>query len=110
MRAGRYTRLARCNHALVFAVSVVVTTRATFPSDGVLRRRPHSTTIPSDFRCTAVVLAVSLVESRCPDGVCADEAPVLRASPWTRAALPIPRDPAPVVSDRPGAVVAFAVT
>ena len=41
MRAGGYTRLARCNHALVFAASVVVTTPGTLPSDGVLRRRPH---------------------------------------------------------------------
>ncbi len=41
MRADGDTRFALCNHALVLAASVVVTTPGTLPSDGVLRRRPH---------------------------------------------------------------------
>jgi hypothetical protein len=66
--------------------------------------------IPSDFRCIALALAISLVESRCPDEGRADGSPVFRASPWTRAALPTPRDPASIASDRLVAGVAFAVT
>jgi hypothetical protein len=41
LRVSGYARLPRCNHALVFAASVVMTTPGTLPSDGVLRRRPR---------------------------------------------------------------------
>jgi len=41
LRGGGYARVPRCNHALVFAAPVVVTTPGTLPSGGVLRRRPH---------------------------------------------------------------------
>ena len=65
--------------------------------------------IPSDFRCTAIALAIGLFELRCPDSGCVDGSPVFRASPWTRAALPTPRDSPPIISDRLDVAVAFAV-
>ena len=56
-----------CDHALVVAVYVVVTTPGTLPSDGVLRRRHHRYYDPLGLPLHRSRLAISLVESRAPD-------------------------------------------
>src|SRR5688572_1717173 len=56
-----------CDHALVVAASVVMTTPRTLPSDGVLRRRPHRYYDPLGLPLHRLRLAFSLFASRVPD-------------------------------------------
>src|SRR5437763_17203324 len=82
-----------------------------FPPDALFFTSIAGTTIPSDFRCTALDFAFGLYEPPCRDNDCADGSPVFRTSPSTRAAPHTPERSCARASPDFGAHdVAFAVT